>query len=190
MLNALFPPPSERTPEVIASETATQSFINTPCFLEMFRGTEITRKEPMEFVFRKNLLMMKTRCPQNLHYHFTEDGLKLECFFMLVLNSDAHFTLFEKVVNGGITEFIFRFGLSFIARLIKYSDFMDAFEAETMTGRPRYYVLQRMIVEKSMQGKGIGSKYLNEALKKADEEQLPVFLGTHELRNVTFYSRM
>lgn len=190
MLNVFFPPPTERTAEVIAAETITQSFMNTACYVEMFRGTEVTRREPMEFIFRSNLLMMKNRCPQYLHYNFSEDGSKLECFFMLVPNFDAHFTLYEKVFYGGIPEFILRFGLSSIARLIKCSDWMDAFQEETMEGRPRYYALQRMIVEKSMQGKGVGSKYLNEALKKADQEQLPVFLGTHEMRNVTFYTRL
>ena len=67
---------------------------------------------------------------------------------------------------------------------------MDAFMADVMTGRPRYYCLQRMIVHKEMQGKGVGSKYLGSALKKADEEQVPVFLTTQEARNVTFYSRL
>jgi len=190
MINYFFPPDTERGIEAVSSEVVTRSFVNTACFVEMFRGDEESRREPMEFVFRKNLLMMKERSSEYLHYHFSEDGSKLECFFMLVPNFASTFTIFEKVFKGGVLEFVLRYGLAPIRRLIQCSDWMDAYMAEVMKGRPRYYCLQRMIVNKDMQGKGVGSKYLGNALKKADEEQLPVFLSTHEQRNVVFYTRL
>jgi len=190
MLNFFFSPSTDRNSETIAAEMITQSMIDTPCYVEMFRGTEVTRKEQMEFIFRKNLLMMKERNPQYLKYHFSEDNSILECFFMLVPNSAAQFTTFEKIFMGGIHEFVLRYGYQSILRLIRCSDWSDAMEDEVMKGYPKYYVLQRMVVHKSTQGKGVGSKYLGNALKKADEEQVPVFLTTQEARNVTFYGRL
>lgn len=190
MINFFFPPATEKTAETMASEMITQSMMNTTSYVEIFRGDENTRKEPMEFVFRKNLLMIKEHSSEFIHYHYSEDGSKLECFFMMVPNYCAQSSTYEKVFKGGVFEFVLRFGLAPIQRLIKLSDFMDAVHDEVMQGRPRYYCLQRMVVEKTLQGKGIGSKYLGNALKKADEEQVPVVLGTEDPKNVIFYGRL
>lgn len=40
-------------------------------------------------------------------------------------------------------------------------------------------------------GHGLGSRYLGAALREqADKFQLPVLLGTQELKNTVFYSRL
>jgi GNAT superfamily N-acetyltransferase len=190
MLNYFFPLPVEEGSEAVAAQMITQSFMNTKSYLDIFRGTEESRKEPMEFVFRRNLLMIKEHSSDYMYYHFSADGSTLECFFMLVPNNCATFTLFEKIFKGGIFEYILRYDFQSIVRLIRVADRSDAILDEIMKDRPKYYKLQRMVVNASMQGTGIGSKHLGNALKKADEEQLPVVLDTQDARNVTFYGRL
>ena len=48
--------------------------------------------------------------------------------------------------------------------------------------------LQRMVVCPSLQGRGIGSSALRDALHEA--RSVPVILGTQEYRNVVFYLRL
>lgn len=165
----------------------TEAFLNSPGYVEVFRGTEEFRREAMEFLFRRNLYLVKKKCPESIHCMRSEGG-EIACFFMLVPSFGAHHTMYEKIVEGGILEFGVRFGFNVLSRLIKLSDFADACDEEFMQGR-KYYNLQRMVVSPAQQGKGIGSKYLAEALKQADKEQLPVVLTTQEERNTVFYTR-
>lgn len=188
MMNLLFPLPIERNEDCLAAVLITQSMMNTTSYIEIFRGTEDTRKEPMEFLFRRNLYMVKQKCPQSIHMFYDSNSV-MECFFMLVPSFGAHHTLYEKVFVGGILEFALRYGFDTVLRLIRLSDFGDAITNDLMKGR-RYLNLQRMVVVKSKQGQGIGSKHLGNALKEADELQLPVVLSTEEERNVVFYGRL
>ena len=50
--------------------------------------------------------------------------------------------------------------------------------------------LERMTVRPSSQGRGVGSKALEHALKEADALQLPTILATSETQNVSFYERL
>ena len=46
---------NENEQDTRASVVISQSFMNTASYVEIFRGTEESRKEVMEFVFRRNL---------------------------------------------------------------------------------------------------------------------------------------
>ena len=189
MMDYFFPLPTEKDEDSVAAEMITQAMINTKSYVEIFRDDAASRTPAMEFFFRRNLKMIKTKTPECIHYHYNEDKTSLDCFFMLVPSFGAHFTLYEKIILGGILEFALRFGWAVTSRMIRLSDFVDAIEIDLMKGR-QYYSLQRMAVSPALQGKGVGSKYLGEALKEADRNQLPVVLGTQDARNVTFYSRL
>eukprot|EP00600_Ochromonadales_sp_CCMP1393_P008964 CAMPEP_0174962572 /NCGR_PEP_ID=MMETSP0004_2-20121128/4854_1 /TAXON_ID=420556 /ORGANISM="Ochromonas sp., Strain CCMP1393" /LENGTH=209 /DNA_ID=CAMNT_0016211111 /DNA_START=119 /DNA_END=748 /DNA_ORIENTATION=+ len=164
---------------------------NTKTYVEIFRGDETSRAEPMEFLFKRNLYLVEQKCPSSLHYHFSDEDKVLECFFMLVPSFGAHFTLYEKVVTGGVLEFACHYGWSMLRRLLKASDYFDAMEDEIMKGRGPYFSLQRMVVDPDRQGGGLGSKCLGAALMKdADAKQWPVVLGTQDSRNLIFYGRL
>mmetsp|Transcript_112105 Transcript_112105/g.219762 ORF Transcript_112105/g.219762 Transcript_112105/m.219762 type:complete len:226 (+) Transcript_112105:20-697(+) len=187
IVDFIFPSHVGDEPNIDESRVITQAFLNSPCYVEVFRGDEAFRREAMEFLFRRNLYLVKTKCPECVRCFRAQDG-EITCFFMLVPSFGAHHTMYEKIFEGGILEFGIRYGFNVLSRLIKLSDFADAIDEEFMKGR-KYYNLQRMIVTPEQQGKGIGSKYLGEALKQADSEQIPVILTTQEERNTVFYAR-
>lgn len=143
----------------------------------------------MEFLFRRNIYMVRKKCPDSIHC-IKDDSGNVQCFFMLVPSSMAHASLYEKIVVGGILEFGVRYGTSTLMRLIRIADFSDKVEQDAMKGRKDYFSLQRMIVAPELQGKGIGSKYLGEALKEADRKQVPVVMTTQEPRNLIYYGRL
>lgn len=188
VVDYFFPLAVERDEDCLAAELVTQAMMNTASYVELFRGTEETRREAMEFLFRKNIYLVKQKCPECINVFYDADNM-MECFFMLVPSFGAYHTLYEKVVVGGILEFGLRYGLATLMRLIKVSDYADAMENDLMKGR-RFFSLQRMVVAKSKQGQGIGSKHLSNALKEADQLQLPVVLSTQDDRNVIFYGRL
>lgn len=184
---------SHNVPEDIKIDKAcamtASSMRNTASYVEIFRGTEETRLANLSFLFRKNYLMMRDKSPESMHYTFDEYGV-LDCFFMLVPNDAAHFSFCEKV-SGGLPEIPFYCGYFCMQRLLKASDYADSTEQALMAEYPRYLVLQRMVVTPAKQGKGLGSKCLNKALiEVADQQQLPVILGTQDPRNVIFYGRL
>ncbi len=51
---------------------------------------------------------------------------------------------------------------------------------------PHWY-LWAIVVEPRRQGRGIGSSLLNAGLGRADSDQLPCYLETHDERNIAFY---
>jgi len=193
MLGLIFAPSpeNESSRHIVAAKLISRSMANTKTYVEIFRGDETSRAEPMEFLFKRNLYLVEQKCPSSLHYHFSDEDKVLECFFMLVPSFGAHFTLYEKVVTGGVLEFACHYGWSMLRRLLKASDYFDAMEDEIMKGRGPYFSLQRMVVDPDRQGGGLGSKCLGAALMKdADAKQWPVVLGTQDSRNLIFYGRL
>ena len=192
MLNYIFNDCTYEDAEGRAAQLITKAMIRTNSCVEVFRGDELTRVDPMQLLFKKNLLLVKEKSPQSMHYHYSEENNNasdLDCFFMLVPSAASHSTLFEKIVYGGVIEFVLRYGVNILLRLMKTSDLFDATEAELMQGR-EYYSLQRMVVSPSKQGTGLGSRHLGRQLKEMDRLKMPVILSTQELRNVVFYTRL
>lgn len=188
MFDYFFSTVSEAQDITLASKMTAQAMINTKSYVEIFRGDVNSRLSTMDLFFQKNIQLVAKKTPDCLHYNFSEDGNSLECFFMLVPSNGAQFTLYEKVVMGGILEFVYRNGVSLVLRLIKASDFYDGIQNELM-GNRKYFSLQRMVVSPDKQGQGIGSKCLAKALKIADAAKLPVVLSTQDERNIVFYQR-
>jgi GNAT superfamily N-acetyltransferase len=74
-------------------------------------------------------------------------------------------------------------------RMMKTAEFHGGIMKKILNGR-KALVLTRMVVVPELQGKGLGSKYLQEVLEKvADAQNLPVVLSTQSMRNVNFYKK-
>ena len=73
------------------------------------------------------------------------------------------------------------------------SQVCEKFVADThekiMDDRPHYY-LWGLTVDPSQKRKGIGTSLLKPVIEKADVEQKPIYLETHDEKNVSYYQRM
>lgn len=172
-----------------AADLVAKSFLNTPSYCEIFREKdEKLREEALKDLFLRNIKMMATIAPGTFNYHLDSEG-KMDCFFMLV-SKDIVPSLWDKISHG-LLMIPFVAGWPAFFRLLKASDWFDEKEATIMKDRSSYLSLQRMVVRPDSQGKGLGSATLKTALiEVADKNQLPVYLGTQDPRNVIFYQRL
>ena len=111
------------------------------------------------------------------------DG-ELVCSFMFVPpeTTDVRFC---DMLRAGLLKLPLLFGPGRLKRLLKAKSLEEGELKESGAFR-----LERMVVSPTMQGRGIGSRALQIALKEADAAGRPVVLTTNEERNVAFYSRL
>lgn len=60
---------------------------------------------------------------------------------------------------------------------------------EAIMGRQPHYYLWGLAVDPFQKQKGIGTALLKPILKKADAEKMPVYLETHDEKNVAYYQK-
>jgi GNAT superfamily N-acetyltransferase len=183
--NAIMAAPSARLHA--ACQLLARSMARTRSYLEMVRGEDEGQTERLlEHLFMLNLYFAEWNYPTGLHFLYGP-GEALESFYMLVPSSQTHFPLWQTVYCAG--EILWRFGPAATQRFISASLWFDQQCREIMEGREEYFIFQRMAVEPSKRGTGIGSRQLQQALAAADAQQLPVTLSTQEEGLVAFYGR-
>ncbi len=67
-------------------------------------------------------------------------------------------------------------------------DYIADTQEKLLAGRPHYYIWG-LAVEPAKQRTGAGKALLQSFLKKSDEEAVPVYLETHQQRNVAYYEK-
>ena len=77
----------------------------------------------------------------------------------------------------------------FLASTHVHRAFQLLFEVDGLHPKEPHWYLATLGTEPSMQGKGIGSTLLRDALARADEEGVPAYLESSKERNVPFYVR-
>jgi GNAT superfamily N-acetyltransferase len=171
-----------------ASEIAAKAFVDNPAYVEIFRGDATTRQQHLKDLFSRNFALVQTKRPQSVRCYYSDPSChELLCVLMLVPH-DIEFSMWDKIKAGLLYLFIL-FGYGAFSRLLRASDSFDHIVKEVMGDR-RFLELQRMVVKSAYQGTGLGSKFLGEALKEADEQGLPVVLSTQVDRNLIFYRRL
>ena len=75
------------------------------------------------------------------------------------------------------------------ARSQECEAFVGNMHEKLMNGRPHYY-LWGLVVDPAQKQKGIGTALLRPVIEKADAEKMPIYLETHDERNVNYYQRM
>jgi ribosomal protein S18 acetylase RimI-like enzyme len=67
-------------------------------------------------------------------------------------------------------------------------EFIGDIHEKIMYGRPHYY-LWGLVVDPAQKRKGIGTALLGQILAKADVEKKPIYLETHDEKNVAYYQK-
>lgn len=83
----------------------------------------------------------------------------------------------------------FVLGMRDFIRSQKGEDFIGNIHEKIMCGRSHYY-LWGLAVDPAQKRKGIGTALLEPVLAKADAEKMPVYLETHDEKNVAYYQRL
>ena len=82
----------------------------------------------------------------------------------------------------------FVLGMQDFIRSQQGEEFIGDMHEKIMQGRPHYY-LWGLAVDPAQKRKGIGTALLGPILAKADAEKKPVYLETHDEKNVAYYQR-
>ena len=153
------------------------------------------RKQFLTWLFERNFrLRLGTSVNRAVFENSSSDDgkkKKLLAFFMFVSPDVPNVGLLDMLREGFLLVPI-KFGFGVMKRLLSIKDEYERIEHAVMDkhGITSLYKLERMVVHPSYQGKGVGSKALQQALDEADTKGLPVLLGTQEERNLRFYNKL
>lgn len=148
----------------------------------------LLRRRFLRWLFERNF---RLRLGTSANRAIFDDHGKLLAFFMFVAPDIADVGLWD-MLRVGMLMAPFKFGIGVVKRLLSIKDDYELFEREVMDahGNEPMFRLERMVVHPDVQGKGLGSRALKQALGEADAARLPVLLSTQEERNVRFYGRL
>ncbi len=73
-------------------------------------------------------------------------------------------------------------------RSMECENFVGATHIELMKNRPHYY-LWGLAVEPAVKSQGIGSALMQPLLAQADAQKMPIYLETHDEKNVRYYQK-
>jgi GNAT superfamily N-acetyltransferase len=88
----------------------------------------------------------------------------------------------------GLASLALAVGPGVIRRLLALKNTYEALERRCAGDQP-YWHVHMMAVQPELQGKGLGSALLGDALRSTRREPAPIVLTTHEAINVRFYLR-
>lgn len=91
-------------------------------------------------------------------------------------------------IRSGFLLAPIRFGIKKYMRVVDCEDYTGKIHKELMPG-PHYYVWG-LGVDPLYQGRGIGTALLQPGLATARAKSLPVYLETHDPKNIRFYEKL
>ena len=182
-----------RTSRRDAAILAALAFCDSPAYVHILRGDKVFRLEALAWLFERNIALVQnalTDDPTRCLFSASERQL---CAFFWLLSFTSCISLWAKV-RAGLLWFPVLFGLKPFMRLLSIGKQFDqttqlvVHEHVRCSEREKTVVLERMVVDPGVQGRGLGSACLTAAL--APQATAPVVLSTQLQRNVEFYSRI
>jgi GNAT superfamily N-acetyltransferase len=175
-----------------AAILAARAFCDSPAYVHILRGDRTFRLEALVWLFERNIALVQDESALDPTRCLFSSSDSITSFFWL-----RHFATpvsLSSKIRAGLLWFPILFGTAPFRRLLSIGDKLDEttrcvvqkhissdFLKETL-------VLERMVVDPSLHGRGLGSACLNSAL--ASNAKAPVVLSTQLQRNVDFYSRI
>jgi ribosomal protein S18 acetylase RimI-like enzyme len=156
-----------------------RAFYDDPLFVYFF--PDDTKREKLNhFTFR----YMLNHAANKGQIVVTDDGLSGAAIWSP--SGALHYSLLDLLRYGAVRGSLHQ-GPAAVLRQLKALDIMQAMHKSIITD-PHYY-LATIGVEPDKHGKGLGSALLRPTLAELDEQQLPVYLDTHNEDNVSLYRR-
>lgn len=158
------------------------SFDRDPAYAYLF-PREATRHRGLEDLFARNL---RAHARYGCTYVGVREGAILATVTVRPYGGIEISPL--TMLRDGLLPFALAQGPSAVRRLFVLLDVYDGLEARAAAGDPHFHV-HMMAVDRNLQGSGVGSALIADALARATDDRGPVVLTTHEERNVVFYRR-
>jgi GNAT superfamily N-acetyltransferase len=93
-----------------------------------------------------------------------------------------------EYVQSGFLLTPFALGLRNYIRSMECEDFVGITQIELMKNRPHYY-LWGLAVDPRQKTQGIGTALMQPLLVKANSQKMPIYLETHDEKNVRYYQK-
>ena len=162
-----------------ASKLLSAAFFNYPMFVFYFPNP--SRRSPHLPWYLQNVL----RCA--LRYGEAWTTPQTSGVLFALPPGHTSLSIREYVRNGFLlTPLVLGFRL--YVQSMECEGFVGRAQKDVMEGRPHYY-LWGVAVDPAEQGKGIGDALIRSFLARTDAEGMPVYLETHDRRNVGYYER-
>jgi ribosomal protein S18 acetylase RimI-like enzyme len=162
-----------------ASEVVAASFFDYPMFTFYFPDPQHrTRYLPWYF---KNVLNTALR------YGEVYTTPEVSGVIFTLPPGHTRISIWEYIQNGFLlTAFVL--GFRNYKRSMECEDFVGATHAELMKNRPHHY-LWGLAVDPGQKAQGIGTALMRPLLVQANAEKMPIYLETHDEKNVRYYQR-
>ncbi len=162
-----------------ASEVLAASFFDYPMFAFYFPDLQHrTRFLPWYF---KNILTTALR------YGSVSTTREVSGVIFSLPPGHTKISLWEYIQSGFmLTPFVL--GLRNYKRSMECEDFVGAVQIELMKNRPHYY-LWGLAVDPRKKKQGIGTALMQPLLAQANAQKMPVYLETHDEKNVRYYQK-
>ena len=162
-----------------AAEVAAAAFFDYPMMKYYFPDVK-KRKQRLLWYMKKTIA-----CAMR----YGEVSITADCDGVMFVLPPAHTRLNNKeFIQGGFLFAPFVLGLRNYIKSSECEKFVADTQEHLLNGREHYY-LWGLVTDPQAQGSGVGSALLKELTDKADVENLPVYLETHEQKNVAYYER-
>lgn len=94
-----------------------------------------------------------------------------------------------EYIQNGFLAAPFVLGLRDFSRSQECETFVANEHENIMQDRPHYY-LWGLVVDPAHKRQGIGTRLLLRFIEKADDQKMPIYLETHDEKNVEYYQRV
>lgn len=162
-----------------ASDVLAAAFFNYPMFVFYFPNAKL-RAHHLSWYLRN---VLRTA----LRYGEVYTTPEITGVIFTLPPGHTMISLWEYVQNGFfVTPFVL--GLRHYIQSMACEDFVADTQEKLMNNRVHYY-LWGLAVAPGQQGKGIGTALMQPVLAKANAEKIPIYLETHEEKNIHYYQR-
>jgi len=163
-----------------ASALLTAAFFDYPMFAFYFPNP--SRRSRILPWYLRNVL----RCA--LHYGEAFTTCDMDGLLFALPPGHTSLTLWEYARHG----FLFTplvLGFRRYRRSMECENFVDHVHKELMGSLAHFY-LWGVAVDPKHQGEGVGSALIRALLHRVDSQQMPIYLETHDVRNVDYYKEV
>lgn len=187
--------PTSRIDE--AARVMADAFSDSPAYNYIFQGNVESRKKALEWLFRKNIELIRQRCPTALRGMYDKDTGDIQVCFLWTPSPCQDISLWD-LLYAGYWRMLFLFGFFTVYRLLRAMGDLEQGHLTNFTNNPLtgggipFITLERMAVRSDYRGKGLGTQALTFILGEfaTSNESRYLRLTTQEERNVRFYQRL